>query len=247
MSPELVLLPSPPGSDAYLAVDKPAGRVVHGAAGVLGELRASIGAGLELVHRLDRLTSGVLLLARTKEALRAAHRAWPAQVTKVYWARTRGVPTPREGTIALPLLEHRTGRPDLLRRALRAACGPERAGALLAGEADPLLPAIPPPGTSAVHPAGREARTDYRVLREDRETALVELRPFQGRLHQIRVHLAAIGAPVLGDPLYDPLSAAAGVPLLHARALTWESPPGMPAGTVWTWESPLPTGFGHER
>ncbi len=234
------LLPSPPGAEAYLAVDKPAGIAVHGPGGLLGELRERFGEGLALVHRLDKETSGVLLLARDAEALRAVLDAWPARVTKTYRAVTRGVPSPREGVVTEKLLENRTGRPELLKRALKAAYGPSRAGHLLSGRRVGAIPPLPPPGRTAVHPAGREAKTAYRVLEDRGTTALVELTPGTGRMHQLRVHLAALGTPLLGDPLYDAArTPATPAPVLHAARLVWKGPPLSPGGE-WTWEAPGP-------
>jgi 23S rRNA-/tRNA-specific pseudouridylate synthase len=231
-------LPSPPGARAYLALEKPPGRAVHGKNGLLEEARAELGADVHLVHRLDRDTSGVLLLARSRAALAAAHAAWPKDVTKIYLARTRGVPSPREGAVELPLLENRTGKPELLRRALRAAYGPARAGHLLSGRRVRAIPPLPARGTTAVHPAGRPARTGYRVVEDDGVTALVELSPREGRMHQLRVHLAAIGTPVLHDRLYDAGAAEADAPpLLHLARLEWRDPPGEAPGVVWSWES----------
>jgi tRNA pseudouridine32 synthase/23S rRNA pseudouridine746 synthase len=72
-------------------------------------------------------------------------------------------------------------------------------------------------------------------------TALVELVPETGRMHQLRVHLAHLGTPLLGDSLYD---AGCGPetppPLLHASRLVWKNPPGRPEGSAWIWEAPLP-------
>jgi 23S rRNA-/tRNA-specific pseudouridylate synthase len=237
----IAILPSPEGAERYVAVNKPAGRVVHGRNGLAEELRAATGEDLSLVHRLDRETSGVLLLARDADALRAAHAAWPRDVTKVYLARTRGVPSPSSGRIELPLLEHRSGKPELLRRAMKAAYGPARAGHLLSGRRVGDLPAVPPPGRTRVHPGGRPARTDYTVLSDDGKTALVELVPHQGRMHQIRVHLLALGTPIFGDRFYDP-EAVPGTPppLLHAFRIVWSNPPGRPAGSAWIWEAPPP-------
>ena len=99
----LRILPVPPGAEAYLALDKEAGRAVHGPGGLLEEARETIGKELSLVHRLDRITSGLLLLARSDAALRAAHSAWPERVTKTYHALVRGVPAASEGMIDLPL------------------------------------------------------------------------------------------------------------------------------------------------
>jgi 23S rRNA-/tRNA-specific pseudouridylate synthase len=235
------ILPSPEGAERYLAVNKPAGRVVHGKGGLLEELRASVVKDLALVHRLDRETPGVLLLARDAAALRAAHAAWARDVTKVYLARTRGVPSPPNGVVTAPVLEHRTAKPELFRRALTAAYGPARAGHLLAGRRVGAIPPVPPPGRTAIHPAGRPAATAYHVVEVRGETALVELVPETGRMHQLRVHLAHLGTPLLGDRLYD---AGRGPetpsPLLHASRLVWKNPPGRPEGCAWVWEAPLP-------
>ncbi len=233
-------LPTPRGAEGYVGVDKPSGVAVHGPNGLLHALRKTFGEGLSLVHRLDKETSGVLLLAKTPEALRAALDAWPTSVTKTYRAVTRGVPSPPEGVVAEKLLENRTGKPELLKRALKAAYGPARTGHLLAARRVGAIPPIPPPGRTAVHPAGREARTAYRVLEDRGETALVELRPETGRMHQLRVHLAHLGTPLLGDPLYD-ASRTPGTPapVLHAARLVWADPPGAPGG-AWTWEAAPP-------
>ena len=240
-SPEVRTLPSPAGAERYLAVDKPAGRSVHGPGSLLAELRAAHGSGLALVHRLDKETSGVLLLAKDAGALRAAHAAWAADVAKTYLARTRGVPSPREGVVDAPLLEHRTSRPDLLRRALSAAYGKARAGHLLLGHTVRAIPPVPPPGRTAAHPAGRPARTRYRVVAAEGGIALVELVPEQGRMHQLRVHLLSLGTPLLFDPLYDPRRRAGDpAPSLRAVRLEWRDPEGAPAGTVWRWEAAGP-------
>ena len=97
----MTILPSPPGADAYLAIDKQPGIAVHGPGGLLGALRERFGPALALVHRLDKETSGVLLLARNADALRAAHAAWPTHVVKTYLAVTRGVPDPPRGAWTL--------------------------------------------------------------------------------------------------------------------------------------------------
>ena len=234
----LRLLPVPAGAEAYVAVDKEAGQAAHGPGGLLAEARAALGEDLHLVHRLDRLTSGVLLLARGEEALRAAHSAWPERVTKVYLGLARGVPASAEGLVDLPLLEHRSSRPWLLERALRAAYGSDRAARLLRGEAVPGIPPIPPPARCAAHPAGRAALTRWRLLPRRGDDALLELSPETGRMHQLRVHLAAVGHPLRNDPLYDPQANPAGPFFLRAVRLTWQDPPGAGRGTLWTFEAP---------
>lgn len=232
------LLPVPAGAEAYVAVDKEAGQAAHGPGGLLAEARAAVGGDLRLVHRLDRLTSGLLLLARGDDALRAAHAAWPERVTKTYVGLVRGVPASGEGLVDLPLLEHRSSRPFLLERALRAAYGPGRAARLLRGEAVSGIPPVPPPARCAVHPGGRPALTRWRLRSRRGDDALLELSPETGRMHQLRVHLAAIGHPLCNDPLYDPAADPAGPFLLRAVRLVWQDPPGTPPGTAWTFEAP---------
>jgi 23S rRNA-/tRNA-specific pseudouridylate synthase len=195
-----------------------------------------------LAHRLDRDTSGVLLLAHGAEALRLAHAAWGASVTKRYVALVRGEPAGEEGTVDAPIVENRTERPDRLRRGLAAALGSTRAGLLLAGRPVPGLPPIPRAGTSAVHPAGRPSRTSWRVLERRGGTTLLELSPHEGRMHQIRVHLLHAGMPLLGDRLYDQGRAASPsgpAPFLRAVFLRWASPPGPPGIGEWRWEVPV--------
>lgn len=231
-------LPVPAGAEGYVAFDKAAGKSAHGPGGLLEEARRELGGDFHLVHRLDRITSGLLLLARGDEALRAAHEAWASSVSKTYVALVRGLPAAAEGTIDLPVLEHRSGRPWLLSRALRAAYGPDRAARLLRGEGLSGIPPLPPPARSAAHPAGRPALTGWRLLGVRGEDALVELSPKTGRMHQLRVHLAAVGHPLRNDPLYDPSADPEGpAPFLRAVRIAWEDPPGAP-GTVWTFEAP---------
>jgi 23S rRNA-/tRNA-specific pseudouridylate synthase len=231
-------------SRGLVAIYKPAGVAVHGPDGLLTLARAEIDPSLHLVHRLDRETSGVLLLARGDEVLRSLHAIWATHVEKVYWAITRGAPEPPDGTIDVPLLEHRTSKRHLLERAVRAAYGSSRAGHLLSGRRVRAIPPLPPPGRTIAHPAGRPAVTAYRVLKRAQagpgigEVALVELRPRSGRMHQIRVHLQSIGTPILGDRFYDDRRTESdGAPFLHAASLTIRNPPGEPDGTLWRFSS----------
>ena len=162
---------------ALLVIDKPAGMVVHPGAGnprhtlqnaLLGlDPRLALVPRAGLVHRLDKDTSGLLLVARTPEVHTALVAALAArEITRQYLALCTGVMT-GGGTVDEPIGRHRSQR---LRMAVRRD--------------------------------GRPAVTHYRVLRRFRAHTLVRAELESGRTHQIRVHLAHIGFPVVGDPLY---------------------------------------------
>ncbi|HTK34959.1 MAG TPA: RluA family pseudouridine synthase [Caulobacteraceae bacterium] len=195
---------------AILALNKPAGLSSQGGRGqvhTLDELlwafaRAS-GNRPRLVHRLDRDTSGVILTARTKPAAAYLGKALMARrgFDKTYIALIApGPPDPREGRIEVPLRRDEVGREAIIR-----PC-------------------------AADHPDAQAALTLYRTLEAGEGAALVELRPETGRMHQLRVHLASIGRPILGDARYGgglTLNGSA-VPrlMLHARALRFPHPDG---------------------
>lgn len=166
--------------DALVVVDKPAGVPVIPAPGwpvattVQARAAAAVGSRLWVVHRLDRETSGALAFARTAEAHRALSLAFEQRdVAKVYRALVVGVPAAPSGVIDVALHEARKGK--------SRPAAPGEAGA-------------------------KAATTGYEVLRVWRQgaaaVALVETRPETGRHHQIRVHLRAIGTPILADAVY---------------------------------------------
>jgi 23S rRNA pseudouridine955/2504/2580 synthase len=197
--------------EALMVLNKPNGLPVQGGPGIARHLDAMLDAlrfgqseRPRLVHRLDRDTSGLLLLARTPGVaakLAAAFR--DREVRKTYWAVVAGRPAPGQGRIDLPLI--RTGR-----QTDRAA---------VASHSDAA--------------GSARAITDYRVRDHAGESfAWLELEPLTGRTHQLRVHCAALGTPILGDSKYA-AGAAAGlidpsaVPLhLHARRLVLPHPAG---------------------
>ena len=189
--------------DAHLAVvDKPAGIVTHpGAGNRTGTLAAGIlhrwprvrGVGAEdrwgIVHRLDRDTSGLLVVALDDEAyvgLRDAMRR--RAVARTYLALVSGDPEMPTGTVDAPIGRD-PGRPTRMR----------------------------------VDPEGRPARTHYRVSSRYAHAALLEVRLETGRTHQVRVHLASIGLPVVGDAVYGTGVGAPRV-FLHASALAFDHP-----------------------
>ncbi len=180
-----------------LVIDKPAGLPVHG--GPAGG--PNLEAGLEalrfgakdlpsLAHRLDRDTSGCLALGRGEKGIKRLGRMFrEGLVGKIYWAVVEGGPTEDAGVIDAPL--EKVNSPDGWRIEVR--------------------------------PEGKPAVTHWRVLGrsqgEGQGRAWIEFRPETGRTHQVRVHAALLGCPIVGDVQYG--AADAGLPLhLLARALT---------------------------
>lgn len=165
-----------------------------------------------ILHRLDRDTSGVILVARNDETFSALQRQFlDRSVEKVYDALVEGVPEPREGVIELPIGRSRS---------------------------DFRKWAVPPEARGTL----RKAVTEYRVLRgvEGGKFAHVECRPKTGRTHQIRVHMSAIGHPLVGDKRYGgPQLLDFNRLALHARSITIT----MPSGERRTFESPLSDGM----
>ncbi|RMF71459.1 MAG: RluA family pseudouridine synthase [Alphaproteobacteria bacterium] len=185
--------------DWVIAIAKPPGLSTQGGPGIrrhVDRLAAALRRRSDeemprLVHRLDRETSGVLLLARTAEAAaRLAASLRSRQAEKLYWAVVAGLPRPAEGEITAPLLRQ-----------------PRPGGARV-----------------VVDPAGKKAHTRYQLVAQaGRRFSWVKLAPLTGRTHQLRVHLAHLGHPILGDRLYGTASArvpAGGLlrPGLHLHA-----------------------------
>ncbi len=191
--------------EALLIVDKPAGCAVHGGSGVsfgaIEQLRADRPGArfLELVHRLDRDTSGVLVIAKRRAALTALHETWRAgTIDKFYLAMVSGRWTRASRTVDLPLQRYLTEAGE---RRVR----PDR--------------------------DGQSARTGFRVLCTGADVTLLEARLETGRTHQIRVHLAHLGTPILGDEKYGDFAlnkrlAKQGLQrmFLHARQLRFAHP-----------------------
>ncbi|MEP6626163.1 MAG: RluA family pseudouridine synthase [Acidimicrobiia bacterium] len=201
--------------DDIVIVDKPAGLVVHPGAGhpdgtlVSGLLArfdiAHVGDPTRpgIVHRLDRDTSGLLIVARSERAFAALVPAMADHsVARHYVAVVTGVPSATRGTVDAPLG--------------RSPRSPTR---------------------MAVVTGGREARTHYEVVETFDDTARLAVDLETGRTHQIRVHLAAIGHPVLGDAVYGRADPRVARPFLHAAALEFTHPV---TGAPMDFSSPLP-------
>ncbi len=239
--PELVDLPVPDSSVAFavvhedaelVVVDKPAGLVVHHGAGHggatlvdglvarfpdlagLAEAGGGDPARPGVVHRLDKGTSGLLVVARTPDAYRSLSKQFRThRAGREYLVLAAGTVEADEGTIDAPI-----GRSSRQRTRM------------------------------AVTARGRPARTEYRVVRRLRDpvpATLLEATLETGRTHQVRVHLMAIGHPVIGDERYGRAAARPravvghmepGRLFLHAFRLSLDHPSG---GRV-TWEAPLP-------
>ncbi len=211
--------------DCLLAIDKPAGMAVHGGSGVsfglIEQLRRSRPQArfLELVHRLDKETSGVVLVAKKRSALTALQDQFRARLTdKVYAALVAGHWPAARKVIDLPLVR---GLDAQGARHVRVDAG---------------------------HDSARRSITLVRVERSLPRHTLLDVTIKTGRTHQIRVHLAHEGMPIVGDPKYGDFAAnheLARGPLrfarmfLHARRIAFDHPDD---GRRFVLESPLPDG-----
>jgi 23S rRNA pseudouridine955/2504/2580 synthase len=224
--------------DHIIALNKPAGLPTQGGSGhsrhidgLAEALCFELSEKPRLVHRLDKDTSGVLLLARTRAAADALTKAFRARDTrKIYWAVCAGVPSPRMGMIRYGLVK---------------APGHGKGGE---GE---KMQIVDPRDVDATEGA-KHAHTDYAVLSAlGSRTAWLALVPITGRTHQLRAHMAAIGHPVVGDGKYggssqenlgDGWGAQLGGDIsrklhLHARSITMTHPV---TGKRLTFTAPLP-------
>lgn len=186
-----------------IVVDKPAGLLVHPAAGQhtgtlvnailarcpdLGEINGSVRPGI--VHRLDKDTSGLMMVAKNDAAQKSLSRQIKQRsIKKGYLALVLGRLTPERGAIDAPIGRHPQDRKKM-----------------------------------AVVSGGREAKTEYRVLKYFDGYTLVEAMPETGRTHQIRVHFAAIGHPIFGDHIYGKRSPLLARQFLHAYKLGFRLP-----------------------
>ena len=209
--------------DDVIVVNKPAGMVVHPAAGNwtgtlvqglayhVGRLRDQLGSANirpGIVHRLDKDTSGVIIVAKSPESQEALSRQFRRKSTeKSYLALVKGRVFPLSATIESCIRRD----PDHRKR------------------------------FESTPDSGKLSVTDYRVLRQWERHAFVSLKPRTGRTHQLRVHMASIGHPILGDPIYSrPDADFPEAPLmLHAHRLSIT----LPSRERVTFRAPLPERF----
>lgn len=196
--------------DSVIVLNKPSGLATQGGSGItkhvdgmLGSLAYGKKQRPRLVHRLDRDTSGVLIVARTIPAAAALAKSLASRdATKIYWALTKGVPKPHQGTVKLALVKE-------------------------GGRGDERMVAASRDNKEAKH-----AITDYSVLdRASEEFAWVAAKPVTGRTHQIRVHLASLETPIIGDFKYGGVASRGRGEIedrlhLHARSIDIPHPDG---------------------
>lgn len=224
--------------DEHLIIlNKPAGLASQGGSGMgdrhVDGLAEALKFGYKdkpkLVHRLDKDTSGLLMLARTDRVARRLSEALRHRNTrKIYWALVAGVPSPKKGSIKYGLMKAPGGR----------------------GEGEKML--CIHPAKMADYPDAKRAQTDYFVLWFlSTRMSWMALEPVTGRTHQLRAHMAEMGHPIAGDGKYggsaaenmgDGWGAGIGGDVsrklhLHARSLTIEHPV---SGEIMTFTAPLP-------
>ena len=167
--PHLVVLNKPAELTVHPGAGRPTGTLAHRLLSHFPETAKVGGPGRPgIVHRLDKDTTGVLVVARTAKAYQALTAAFAERrVQKLYLAMVYGQPRETSGKIDLPIGRHPNRRKEM-----------------------------------TVRPAGRPARTDYELIGTEKGISLLEVDLATGRTHQIRVHLKALGHPLIGDPIY---------------------------------------------
>lgn len=215
--------------EEVIVINKPAGMLVHPVLHVsrgtlvnallfhCPDLRSVEAGGRPgIVHRLDRDTSGVMVVAKTSRSKTSLMKQFrDRKVHKTYLALVYGVPKEKEGVLEDPI-----GRSLHNRQKMATFSKPARRGNVRI----------------------REARTRYFVKESSKEFALIEAKPETGRTHQIRVHLAHLGHPIVGDTVYTRRKAPEWAPrqMLHAKSIKFKHPG---TGQTVQFEAPVPEDF----
>ncbi len=187
----LIVLDKPAGLVVHPAVGHPTGTLVHGLLAHGGKLSSMAGPFKPgIVHRLDKDTSGILVVAKDDETHRDLGRQFSLRkVRRIYLALVQGIVQKDRGVIEVPIGRHPVNRQKMTVR----------------------------------YGASREAITRYRVLKRFSDCTLLELNPQTGRTHQLRVHLAHLGHPILGDARYG-VRGGLSRQALHAHRLGFQHP-----------------------
>ena len=207
----LAIVLKPRGIATHPAPGSWEGTLVHGLLHALDGL-SGIGGTLRpgIVHRLDKDTTGLLVVAKNDAAHLALSRAMQERrIKRTYVALVHGHPTPATGTVDRAIGRHPVDRKRM-----------------------------------AIQEVGKRAVTHYKTQETFRDASLLELDLDTGRTHQIRVHMASIGHPVIGDPVYGPATRSSPMrldgQLLHAARLALTHPVD---GSPMQFEAPLPEDF----
>lgn len=201
---DLAVIDKPPGLTTHPAPGHPDGTLLNALLARYPELVEEGGERPGIVHRLDKETSGLMIVARSRQAQAALSEQFKDRtVTKIYLVLVKGKLEPTTG-----IIEAAIGRSTIDRKKM------------------------------AVSEAGREARSQYKVIQYYKGYTLLEVRIYTGRTHQIRVHLAAIGFPVVADETYGMRSEIFPRQFVHSHQITFKQPK---TGEILGFTSDLPT------
>lgn len=191
---DIIVVNKPKGLVVHPANGNPDGTLVNAIMNICKDSLSGIGGEKRpgIVHRLDKDTSGILIVAKNDKAhLQMSEQIKNREVKKIYWALVKGIIGENEATINMPIARSKKDRKKM-----------------------------------AVDKDGKEAVTHFKVLKRYDKYTLLEIKIDTGRTHQIRVHMAEIGHPVVGDEVYSNGKNEFGVrgQMLHAKSLDFCHP-----------------------